>query len=355
MSPRTKLPTSSPKPLCVGTGLIALDVFINENIMSLPLHWAGGSCGNVLTILCYLGWDSYPIASLQNNAAAKQLLEDLEMWQVNTCLIYQTDFGSTPVIVQKLSTRKSGTPWHRFEWNCPSCGSGLPRHKPFPAKNLEEITSKVPEAQVFYFDRVSRSSIELARLNKERGALVMFEPSGIKDEDLFIECLNLAHIVKYSHDRLGHAKELTQKARIPLEIETLGAEGLRYRLGDSSKKGKTWKLLPAYTVKDLKDTAGAGDWCSAGIIHMVGNTGEEGFGSIREKDIENALCYGQALAALNCYYEGARGSMYKLSKIQFERLSSEIWDGFSPNESAEELEIDRRLRTYKLICQNCIE
>jgi fructokinase len=355
MSPKKELPLSSSKPLCVGTGLIALDVFINETLSSLPLHWAGGSCGNVLTILCYLGWDSYPIAILQNNGATKQLLEDLEMWQVNTCLIYKTDLGSTPVIVQKLSTRKSGAPWHRFEWNCPSCGAGLPRHKPFPTKNLEEISSKVPEAQVFYFDRVSRSSIELARLNKARGSLVMFEPSGIKDENLFLECLKLAHIVKYSHDRLGHAKELTQKVKIPLEVETLGPEGLRYRLGNSSKKSKTWKLMPAYTVKSLKDTAGAGDWCSAGIIHMIGNDGEEGFESIREIDIENALGYGQALAALNCYYEGARGSMYKLSKTQFEKVSGEIWNGFSPTESAQELDIDRHLRTYRLICQNCIE
>lgn len=48
-----------PRPAIAGTGLIALDVVIPNEPRSLPQLWAGGTCGNVLTALAYLGWDSY--------------------------------------------------------------------------------------------------------------------------------------------------------------------------------------------------------------------------------------------------------------------------------------------------------
>jgi fructokinase len=77
-----------------------------------------------------------------------------------------------------------------------------------------------------------------------------------------------------------------------------------------------WKFIPAFHVRDLKDAAGAGDWCTAGLIHMLVKSNES-LDRISEKNIAEALRYGQALSALNCGFEGARGAMYGIQKSHF--------------------------------------
>ena len=354
MNFRDRLKLKHPKPVCVGTGLIVLDIVINGKPKSSPRFWAGGSCGNVLTILSYLGWESYPIARLGNDRAAGKLLRDMKKWRVKTRLISLNRSDSTPIIIEKLGTSPSGTPWHRFEWTCPNCGSWLPRYKPVLARDVEKISKKIPESQVFYFDRVSRSSIELAKVSKVKGALLFFEPSAVEDKKLFSECLKVSDIVKYSHERFGYAQKLTQEISVPLEIETLGAGGLRYRCGGNHKRNRKWQNMRAYPVKNLKDAAGAGDWCSAGIIHILGSAGRERFEKAARKDIETALSFGQTFAALNCYYEGARGSMYNLSRRKFERLVHSIRNNTNSSESIEEKETNRISGVFRNVCPSCV-
>jgi len=262
-----------PKPIAIGTGLVALDVIINEDTELNPQLRAGGSCGNVLTILSYLGWKSYPIARFREDVAARTIIEDMRQWGVDTSLITQNNRGSTPIIVEKIKKTRSGEPIHRFAWTCPNCGSFLPRYRPVLAKDTPAIIKKMPTPHVFYFDRITRSSIEIARESKKNGSLVFFEPCGIKDEKQFLECLGLSDIVKYSHENMRHAQEIFQKVDAPLEIETLGAEGLRFCLRKYESKEVKWKSMHPHPVSRLKDAAGAGDWCSAGIIHLLGNRG----------------------------------------------------------------------------------
>ena len=68
-------------PICIGTGLIALDVIYTTD--KKPNFLAGGSCGNVLTILSYLGWKSLPIARLGNDAEGKRIVEDLSLIHIS--------------------------------------------------------------------------------------------------------------------------------------------------------------------------------------------------------------------------------------------------------------------------------
>jgi len=58
------------RPTVFGSGLIALDLIVSpESSSSFQAH-AGGTCGNVLTVLAYLGWASYPVARLGDDAAS---------------------------------------------------------------------------------------------------------------------------------------------------------------------------------------------------------------------------------------------------------------------------------------------
>src|SRR5260221_367232 len=167
------------QPACVGAGYVTLDAVLNGKLETPAKLWAGGSCGNVLTIMSYLGWSSYPIARLGYDPAATQVLSDLQSWGVNCSLIRQSDNYQTPIIIQRNIVNKSGILRHYFEFKCPYCGSQLPKFRPVLFNDIPEFTSIVPNTEVFYFDRVRRSSVELAKYYKQQGALIFFEPSSI--------------------------------------------------------------------------------------------------------------------------------------------------------------------------------
>jgi fructokinase len=300
---------------CAGTGLLALDVLIKGNTDLNPKIFAGGSCGNVLSILSYLKFNTYPIARLGNNDATDLICEDLEKWGVHLNFIEREEKGSTPIIIHRILESLPNKPKHRFEFRNPNNGKWLPSFRPVLAKKVEGISEKLPKLDVFYFDRISRSSIELAKFAKKKGALIFFEPSSNKDEKQFHECLEICDIFKFSDQRIKSYKEDYPKKRACLEIETSGKQGLKYRF-----KSNTWKSLDSYHIENAIDTAGAGDWCSAGIIEKLSTLNFNEFSSVKEQNIVGALKYGQVLGAINCLYSGARGLMYLVSRSVFDKM-----------------------------------
>ncbi len=311
-----------------GTGLLALDVVFNIESKAHLDCFAGGTCGNVLTILSYLGWKSLPIARLSSGPAADYLIEDLHRWNVSTDFISLEADGSTPVIFQRIGRRASGQPYHSFSWRCPICGAHLPGYKPVLAGVAQELSKRLPTAQVFFFDRVSRGSLHLAKNTSESGGVVVFEPSGIGDPDLFREAWALAHVVKYSHERLRDIADLdlkpTERHGVLLEIETLGEDGLRFRSRLPRSKNNGWTALAAFPVVDLKDSAGSGDWCTAGLLSVLARAGLADLRETTPTSLHQALRYGQALAAWNCGFEGARGGMYEVELPTFRHQIEQI-------------------------------
>jgi fructokinase len=341
---------SKSKPICCGTGLVALDFVIDDINHTAPNLWAGGSCGNVLIILSYLGWDSYPISRFKNDYASSELIRDMTKWNVKTKLISQSSDGSTPIIIERVIKSRNGTPIHKFEWFCPDCGLRLPKYSALLLKDVKNIEQNLPMSNVYYFDRVSSSTLELAEFYKKKGALIFFEPSSIGQIDKFNKSLQVADIVKYSNERLKDAHKFTDNTHIPLEIVTLGSEGLRYRINSNT----TWKLMPPYPVKNLKDTAGAGDWCSAGIIHILGRSDKSAFRKLNNNKIVTALEFGQALASLNCNFIGARGVMYSIKKEHFQECILKILH-HNDIESIKEIDNSSDMFDFRQMCLNCSE
>jgi fructokinase len=302
----------SSKAICFGTGLVALDVIMNGNPNTQPKFLAGGSCGNVLVILSFLGWKSYPIARLSNKSSAKLLFEDLQKHQVNLDLISQSDNGSTPVIIHRILKDSENNPKHRYEFRIPETNIWFPSYKPVLSAKVHDISTFLLIPKVFYLDRVSRATIDLAKHYKQKGSLIFFEPSSIGEEKHLKECLALADILKFSNDRLPKFKDLYPTRQVSIEIETLGANGLLYR--SFKNKIDEWKFLPALHIDNAMDNAGAGDWCSAGIIHALFDNFENPIvPDITINKLEQALIFGQFLSALNCNFYGARGLMYNLN------------------------------------------
>lgn len=304
-------------PLAVGTGLVALDVVYRGQMQESVRTVTGGTCGNVLSILRYLGWKAIPLARLANDRAREAIQADLSRWGVDTRFLGVEPQRPTPIIVQRILRDASGNALHRFSWTCPYCGAWLPKYVPVNAASADALSKELPAPTVFFFDRPSRGAVKLTEAYSAQNTLVVFEPSARGDVDAFTPALENADIVKYSEQRFATLPRHRAKDG-RLEIQTLGADGLRFRVARARKLG-VWHRLPALHSEHVVDTAGAGDWCTAGVLNQVGRDGRESFENVTIGEIRAALSYGQALAAWSCRFEGARGGMYEQSKRVFAR------------------------------------
>lgn len=298
------------KKTILGTGLIALDKIQSEES---SLEFAGGSCGNVLTILSYLGWNSIPLGRLKNNRTSEKIILDFQKWNVNTTQIELVESGSSPIIVQENYLKKDGTIAHRFTFLDEDQKTRFPVYKPLLKSRVGNIIDNTPLPEVFYFDRISPGIVELAKFYHENGVLVYFEPSSTGDKKLFSKALRHIHILKYSFDRLKPEVIEHPVDNSFIEIVTQGNLGLQFRKG----LNENWKKLKPLSIESGKmvDASGAGDWLTAGFIHkLFQDKGDLVKPSIT--NISNALQFGQALSSMNCYFTGARGIMYELESMK---------------------------------------
>jgi fructokinase len=203
--------------------------------------------------------------------------------------------------------------------------------------------------EVLFIDRVSPGSLSLARRASELGAIIYFEPSNHSEDKNYEALLQLATIVKYSHDRIDELG-LHGSSSVLMEIQTLGRGGIRFR-SKLGGLGRGWHHLQAEPVKNLVDTAGSGDWFSAGLIAALCSKGMLSLREARAEEILNAIAIGQALAAWNCGFVGARGGMYTsaLSEIKA------IYKAYRSPRSGKSIEIsvDSDKSTLAQICGDC--
>ncbi|MCP4408273.1 MAG: hypothetical protein GY807_11035 [Gammaproteobacteria bacterium] len=305
-----RIDSASGSPSCIGAGFIALDIVQGRRG---DFAAVGGSCGNVVSILKWLGWCTAPAGRLGADAAGLFVRSEFSDEGVNTEFIELADRVATPIVIQKFVDSKSGDRSHRFSLSCPDCGGWLPRYRPMTIKSAEAVSEAATDPKAFYFDRVSPSCLRLANWAQDRGALVVFEPSSVGDDRAFQKAVDLCHVLKFSHERLGHIPDLANAVAPRIVIETLGEDGIRARW-----RGR-WSSLNAFRAPMFVDAAGSGDWFSAGLIHKLGRSGSAGLADLRKSDLERALRFGSALAAVNCGFEGARGGMLAISKKQFNR------------------------------------
>lgn len=340
----------------LGTGFIALDVVISSDAPDRRATWVGGTCGNVLSILSYLGWASYPLSRMNGDGAASRIREDLSECGVRLNFASLTPTANTPVVIHHIRRRRSGEVTHRFSVNCPDCGTRTPSYRPVTRVNAEAVADQLPAADVFFLDRVSRAALELAKAAARAGAVVVFEPSGLGDPGLFREALGLTDVLKYSRDRLGWLAETTDFDRHPvLEVETLGRQGLRYRARLSKGRDRKWRTLSAYQPWSVVDGAGAGDWCTAGILHSLGRGGRQELSDSTRDRLEEALRFGQAAGAWACGFEGARGGMYRHHGQVFEAHISALRAGEDePRSSDPDSVMDAPTEPSVGWCQGCM-
>jgi len=318
-------------PTIVGAGLVVLDVILRNGTKD-PIFSAGGTCGNVLAGLSFLGWKSTVISRAGSDLTGRMLLQDLSHDGVDTRFVTVEDSIRTPRIVERLNSNGRYAS-HRFLLNCPTCHAYLPR---FRSPRLDFVASfcgthKAPK--VYFFDKVTPATLRLARVYREAGALIFFEPSKLKLNDEMKEAVRLCHVLKYSSsqktqvvkavedsDKLGTAEP--QEPR--LTIQTMGDQGLSFRFIKSDQ----WCHQKGFRIRRLYDPCGAGDWCTVGFLFRLQELALENnmelldmlqFGSV----VDSSLRFAQMLSSLSCVFVGARGlskSMDRTSVLNIVRM-----------------------------------
>lgn len=286
-----------------GAGLFALDVVMRlDGTQASPS--LGGSAGNVLSILGALGWAAVPVGVVGADTAGETIERDFLLVGADMRWLRRSPWCSTPVIYQhQLGTSSShDSATHRFTFACPSCGERRrPRWDDEP--ELSDARTSVPPASVFFLDRPTRLGVTLAQEYAAHGAMVVFEPSAVgDDETLFAAALRLAHVVKYADERFHELSDFALRPDV-IEIQTMGAAGLKFR---SHALDRDWTHSPAFRVPFVHDTAGAGDWCTAGMLYNLFAAYSQGERT-NKAALARSLAFGQVLSTLNCMTEGARG------------------------------------------------
>jgi sugar/nucleoside kinase (ribokinase family) len=332
------------EPPCIGVGFIAADIVEGSTEEFVA---AGGSCGNVMAILAWLGWKSFPVTRMGQDWAAGVVRKDLAPLGVRDSFLSKERSIETPIVIQRFVEDKAGKRIHRFSLACPECGGWLPRYRASTLGQAEEVIASGVIPKVLYVDRVSPAALKLAAWAREQGALVVFEPSSIGDERQFQRAVDLCHVLKFSHDRLGHVRDLREAQTPRIIVETLAEDGLRVRW-----RGH-WTDLSAFHPPRFVDSAGAGDWCTAGLVHQIGSRGAKALETLQKPRLLAALRFGQALAAVNCGHEGARGAMIAMTREQLaKRLAKLAAKGPEPDPADDETS-GRDVPIPKRLCRSC--
>lgn len=337
--------------IVVGMGYLALDVIYNENRRNYTSKHLGGSTGNVLSILSYLGWKSYPIAAVGHDRASIEIIKEFHNWKIETDFVTNHADTLMPIVIERIYKNKKGGYKSKFEWNCPICKKRLPKYKPMRLD--EDHLYSIPSSRVFYFDRVSNEVLDLALDQKNKGSLIVFEPNSIRRNELVRKALALSDIVKYASSQISNIPdELLQTTN--LEVQTLGKNGLRYRLLKGAIEKSRWTNLDAYHPSKVIDSTGAGDWCTSGLIYSLTEQKVTDLTSVPQRTLENALQFGQAMASISCNFIGARGLMLNMSlNTLFDNVSNVLRGEQAKTHYDIEQQKNVKLLSFEEVCPYC--
>jgi sugar/nucleoside kinase (ribokinase family) len=297
------------RPSALSAGYMPLDVIDD----ALPVRRrAGGTAGNVASILAFLGWDSALAGRVGDDSAGEQLLGDLGHAGVDCTLIDREPGALTNRLVHRIADGS-----HRYLFTCPHCSQKLPRSRPLTLERLAGVLSARQRPRVYFFDRANPATVALAEHYASLGTLVVYEPSTPASAGLLQRAIAAAAIVKGSVEHgPGLVASYDGGPARQIRVITHGGEGARFRIGRSA-----WHSVGVFDVP-LVDASGAGDWTTAGMLHLLAGIERPG-----EGELSAAIRLGHSFAALNCAVSGARGLMEGRSRASVLAMATRVRGG----------------------------
>ncbi|MCU1376988.1 MAG: fructokinase [Actinomycetia bacterium] len=278
----------------VSAGFTAVDLMLGDSMTMTP----GGTATNVCQALGSMGWMARLVGTVGSDPAGSFLREELEREAVNVDHLLLDEDWTTPIVLQERQGND-----HVWRFRCPHCNTRYAKSRPAPVAAAQVLLDAIPTPDVFFFDRTSLFSLRLATHWAELGSFVVFEPAGLGRPHLFAQALRVAHLVKYSSERAPAFRAYLEDTTAAL-VDTNGAAGVRFRAADR----EDWFEAPAYSANAVVDTAGAGDWTTAGIVRsLVSDDGRSPVESVGDVGrLRAAVDAGQQLGVLACTWRGVR-------------------------------------------------
>ena len=320
---------------CMGTGNYSFDVIIQreypngfivgrrnkfeEKIVKMEI---GNTCGNVMTMLPYLGVKTFPVAKLDVSPQGYQMKRDMKAYGADVRFVSNTLNGGTTILRCTHKLGDDGNPAMSFKGSTAGkVWSGLsarPIRKYLSSQHGEVdtlVNSLDFTPDVFFFDIAQAGHRMLAERLREKGTLVYFECDSDGHEKTnerdrvaahraFLRCVAVSDIVKMSGD---HIQDLSfaDAYQDKLFIQTLGEDGLRFKLRD----GKWIKLDPIVNP-DYKDYEGAGDWTTSTLIAALCAKDMLKVKDMKEKDVKEALTTAQKIASYSVGFVSSKGLIH---------------------------------------------
>lgn len=320
---------------CMGTGNFSFDIItqreypngfvvgkrnrFEEKILAMEI---GNTCGNVMTMLPYLGVKTFPVAKLDVSPQGFQMKRDMKAYGADVRFVSNTLTGGTTILrcMHKLDNDGKPTMGHKGSTaGKPWTGlSARPCRKYLSSKGgeVEALVNSmdfIPD--VFFFDVAQAGHRILAERLREKGSLVYFECDSdghrIENEKsrqaayrLFLRCVEASDVVKMSGEYvqdLSFADAYTDK----LFVQTLGADGLRFKLGSGQ-----WIRLDPVVNPDYKDYEGAGDWTSTTLIAALCSMDMLKVKDMTEEAVREALIMAQQMASYSVGFYGSKGLIH---------------------------------------------
>ena len=311
---------------CMGTGNFSFDIITQqaypdgfvvgkrnrseEKVLTMEI---GNTCGNVMTMLPYLGVKTFPVAKFDMSPQGYQMKRDMKGYGADVSFVSNTLGGATTILrcVHKLDNEGKPTMGHKGStagkpWNGPSA---RPARKYISSKGGEVdalVASMDFTPDVFFFDIAQAGHRILAEQLREKGTLVYFECDSdghrIEDEKrrqaayrAFLRCVEASDVIKMSGEYIQDLS-FADAYQDKLFIQTLGVEGLRFKLG----KGQWIKLDPIMNP-DYVDYEGAGDWTSSTLIAALCSKNLLKVKDMTEKAVKEVLTMAQTMASYSPY------------------------------------------------------
>ena len=293
------------KLTCLGVGTFPLDNLQEKNgkdVKTIYQH-VGGTCGNVMSILAWMGWHTLPAARIDDSETGLLIKADLESYGCDTRFVSNTPDGGTTIldIIHKIG--RDGKPKTAYMPHSPR-GGRFVNHRFWTLKQAQALFDSLEEMpDVFFFDRCAPGNILLAQLFHERGVLVYYEPNEPVDRN-FLRAVAASDIVKFSdekHPDVSFTEGFTDK----LFIQTLNEKGLRFKL-----RAEGWITIPPEHNPHAVDGEGAGDWTTSTFINELGHHHMLTFDRIHQPNVTHCLEEAQRVASMSVSYLGAKGLIH---------------------------------------------
>ena len=302
------------KKRILGTGNFALDIIYqreypegfdttkkrNPFVDKKLIEEVGNTCGNVMCMLPYLGVETYPIGHFDESEQGLKITADLKRYGANTRFVKNSKEGGTTLMtcIHKLDANGQHTMSHRAT----APNSRFPKRKQLRKAEVQGFVDALDfKPDAYFFDVSDAGPRELAKVLKEQGVLVYYEPEGNKEMNKFLKCVEVSNVVKFSNTKI---LDTSFVANYPdkLFIRTMGEEGMEFNL-----RGQGWQKIVPVPNNNVVDWEGAGDWTSSVFLAELCKLNKLNIAQLTSEEVRKVLETAAATASRSVSYMGSKG------------------------------------------------